>query len=276
MYMNFISDTFKYYFKNFFKLLLVFLPATVFFVLLVSPISKIEFIYSLKTATINNFWDCFKVFFPYGFLSVVYLILFAILFALSFAVFTALSEYHLRTGKHNIKESIRLIPSYILPCLVVCFILMLVSIFINFCFSAICYFAYKLIVVNKVINLNIVVVAGIVYGLLNLIYVIVGSYLLYTSNHIMLNKSTMAESLGLTALNFDKKYFIYLCSFLFPALILVPMHIFTPHVWWANIIYIIGFTLSFMYIAVLNLTSFYKINNLERNDLKKYPYTFFK
>lgn len=274
--MNFVSTTFKYYFKNFFRLLLIFLPATVFFVFLVNPSEKIRFLFTLENANIENFVDILNVFFPHGYFSILYLILFAVIFALTISIFTATSEYHMRTGKHNFKESIRLIPSYILPCLVICLILLLASVILNICFSAICYFSYKLIVVNKVIKINILLITSIFFVLINLVYAIIGCYLLYTANHIMLNKSTMGESLGLTALNFDKKFFTYLCSFILPCLIMLPCYILLPNVWWAYLIYGVCFVLSFMYLAVLNLTSFYSINNLERNDLSKYPYIYFK
>ncbi len=274
--MKFVDNAFKYFFKNFLWLFLIFLPATAFFVFLIVPGSKTNFIFNLTNIQIDNFVEVLKAYYPYGGLSALYLILFAVLFGLTFAVFTALSEYHMRTGKHNIKESIKLVPSYILPCLIISLFLLFVSFVVNVCSAATSYLIYKLCVVDKVIKINGAWLASIFYVLFSLVYVVVSAFLLYTANHIMLNKSTMSESLGLTSLNFDKKFFSYLCSFILPILILLPLYVFTPVVWWGSLIYTLCFTLVFMYIASLNLTAFYKINNLERKDLKVYPYTYFK
>jgi len=276
IYMKFVSTTFKYYFKNFFRLLLVFLPATAFYVALVNPSTKVKFIMSINSASIENFGEVLKVFYPQGFMSILYVILFAIIFGLTLAVFTSMNEYYMRTGSHNVKESLRQTPSYFLPCLIISFMLLLASVIINFCFAAICYFAYKLIVVDKAIKISAVLVVTIFYILTNLVYIIIAAYLLYTANHIMLTKSTLLESLGLASLNFDKKFFVYICSFCFPIIIIAPLYIFTPNTWWGTIIFGIGFILAFMYETTLNLTTFFTLNNIERKDITKYPFQYFK
>lgn len=274
--MKFVDNAFKYFFKNFLWLFIIFLPVTAFFVALIVPGSKANFIFNLSTNKVDSFVDVLKAYYPFGGLSALYLILFAILFGLSLAVFTAISEYHMRTGRHDLKESIKLVPSYILPCLLISLILLFASVIINIGSAAICYLIYKLCVVDKVVRINGEWLASVFYILFSMVYVVVSAFLLYTTNHIMLNKSTLGESLGLTSLNFDKKFFKYLCSFILPALILIPLYVFTPVTWWGTLIYGICFNLVFMYIASLNLTAFYKINNLERKDLKIYPYMYFK
>lgn len=274
--MKFTENAFKYYFKNFLMLLLTFTPATIFFVTLINASGKVQFVANLSDASVKDFVDVLNVFYPHGWLSALYLVLFAVLFALTLAVFTAISEYNMRTGSLNLKESFRQVPGYILPCLVVSAILLVVSVLINLFLAMVIYLTYKVCIADKIININGVFLSDVFHVLFSLIYALISAFLLYSANHIMINKTTFRESLSLTVLNFDKKFWGYIGAFILPVIVLVPLYLFTPTAWWGVFIYGVAFVLIFMYIASLNITSFYTLNNIERKDLKKYPYSYFK
>ncbi len=274
--MKFTENAFKYYFKNFLMLLLTFLPATAFFVVFVNASGKVQFITHLTSASINDFVDVLNIFYPRGWLSALYLILFAIIFALTFAIFTSVSEYNMRTGSLNLKESFKQVPQYILPSLLMSGLLLIVSVIINIGLATIIYLTYKVCVADKIININGGFVADVFFVLLSLVYALISAFLLYATNHIMVNKTTFRESLSLTVLNFDKKFWAYIGAFVLPVFALIPLYLFTSTAWWGVFIYGTVFVLIFMYVASLNITAFFSLNNLERKDLKKYPYSYFK
>lgn len=269
--MRFIKLGSKYFGKNCWWLLLIWLVPSIFIGWLTGPFQIVEFMNVYPNTVISGFGDIFKILMPISWQKTV----FAVLGILLVSVFLSMSvgeiESHMRSGKLSFKEVFSYVNNDILVVLINILVIEIIYVLLTFVLGSVLFLFHLLISgLSSTASVLGVIIAIILCCAVLFIYAMcVGMFLINIPNMIT-NGYSFKEGVSSTAQLIGKSAFKLILAYLLPYVIVVPLVSLlcrTNVIWLANII---CFWLTSTFYSCVTMTAYFELSDTNRYDNRKY------
>ncbi len=270
--MNFIGNTFKYGTKNFFKLLLLAIPASIFIGFL-NPYRVVSFLASYKQTPVDSYFDMLNGFLSFNWMDYLLGALALILLLFTLSVSFSGVEYHMKSGKFSYGQAFKRQGNYIYPIISLLAIYAVFLTISSFLQPALGYLAHVAIGSSgsapTKIAYSVVVAIYVVAFIINMMF---GALLLLALNMLALNghsfKSGVSATLGLIEGRFMNFFF----ALILPYVVIVPVVMFTYSYSFYPAISIVLILLQLIYTISLTMSSYFSLSGLTRKDERDKTY----
>lgn len=266
--MKFFKDSWLYFYKNWWYLLILSLPVGVFAGALINPFKIIEFIGSYAYINVENFGSIFNKLFDFSWQGV---LLFVLAFgAVCVCVSVALGfiENNMRSGKKDYKAFFKYINNNLLIVALNLAAFVLVLLLIKFLLSAILFlFAVIFTGLNSTPNIGTIIVSALLcVASLLLIMQIFTTFLINIPN-MMINGFSFKNALYNSIKLANKTNHKLLIASIIPLPIVILLIVLTNGFWVVNLILAI---VLFIYFAPLAMVAYFDVSDTTRYDNRKY------
>ena len=269
--MRFIKLGGKYFAKNCWWLLLIWLVPSVFIGLLTGPFQIVEFINNYPTTVISGFGDIFKILMPISWQRVVFALIGVILVSVFLSMSVGQTESHMRSGKLNFKEIFSYINNDILVVIINVVVIEVVNLFLTFILGSIIFLVHLLLCgLSSVPSVLMVIIAVVLCCALLLLYGFVLVMFLLNIPNMITNGYSFKEGVSSTAQLIGKNAFRLIIAYLLPYVIAIPFVSLlckSNALWVANVI---SFWLLSTYYSSLTMTAYFELSDTNRYDNRKY------
>lgn len=264
--MNFIRDSYRYLFKNFFKILLLVLPvsALVGFFDIYKPISFFE---TCKETAFTSYWQMFSSFVNLNVLSLVTFLIFIPLIIFTISVCLAGEESHMRTGRFSFKTAFKRSVYYFFPVFSLALIFILICAAVVFIVPAVDYFIYFMLTGSGEImtrtTLLLCVIVNAVFGLVVFVFL---SIFLNAINLISINNYSLKSSLSNTLSLLEGKFFKFFFNLILPYMVIIPVVWFTNSLVVYPLVASLLFAIQLAFTLSLSMVTYFNISGTQRKD----------
>ena len=269
--MRFIKLGSKYFAKNCWWLLLLWLVPSVFIGLLTGPFQIVEFINKYPATVISGFGDIFKILMPISWQRIVFALIGVILVSVFLSMSVGQTESHMRSGKLNFKEIFSYINNDILVVIINVFVIEIVNLLLTFIFGSIIFLFHLLLSgLSSVPTVLTVIIAIVLCCLLLVMYGFVLAMFLINVPNMITNGYSFKEGVSSTAQLMGKNGFKLVVAYLLPYVVAIPFVSLlckTNALWVANVI---SFWLMCAYYSSLTMTAYFELSDTNRYDNRKY------
>lgn len=269
--MRFIKLGSKYFAKNCWWLLLIWLVPSVFIGFLTGPFQLVEFMNKYPTTTISGFGDIFKILMPISWQRVVFALIGVILVSVFLSMSIGQTESHMRSGKLNFKEIFSYINNDILVVVINVIVIEVVNLLLTFILGSVLFLFHLLLCgLSSVPTILTVIIAVILCCAVILLYGFVLAMFLINIPNMITNGYSFKEGVSSTAQLIGKNGFKLIIAYLLPYIIIIPfvsLLFKTNALWVANVL---CFLLTSVYYSSLTMTAYFELSDTNRYDNRKY------
>ena len=269
--MRFIKLGSKYFAKNCWWLLLIWLVPSVFIGLLAGPFQIVEFINKYPSTVISSFADIFKILMPLSWQRVVFALIGVVLVSVFLSMSVGQTESHMRSGKLNFKEIFSYINNDILVVVINVIVIEIVYLLLTFILGSVLFLFHLLLSgLSSVPSVLTVIIAIILCCGILLLYGFVLAMFLINIPNMITNGYSFKEGVSSTAQLMGRNSFGLIVAYLLPYLIAIPLVSLlckTNALWVANVL---CFWLGSTYYSSLTMTAYFELSDTNRYDNRKY------
>ena len=269
--MRFIKLGSKYFVKNSWWLLLLWLVPSVFVGMLTGPFQIVEFINKYPTTVISGFGDIFKILMSISWQKVVFALIGVILISVFLSMSVGQMESHMRSGKLNFKEIFSYINNDILVVVINVIVIEIINLFLTFILGSVIFLFHLLLSgLSSVPSILTIVIAITLCCLMLLLYGFILTMFLINIPNMITNGYSFKEGVSSTAQLIGKNGFRLIVAYLLPYVVIIPFVSLlckTNLLWIANVI---GCWLMGAYYSSLTMTAYFELSDTNRYDNRKY------
>lgn len=266
MLMSFVKDSYKYFFKNFFRLFILALPVSVLvgFFDIYRPISFFE---ACRNSSFASYWDMFSKFVNLNWVSLATFLAFIPLVVLTISVCLAGEEFHMRTGKFSFKKAFKRIWYYFIPVLLLTLLFIIICAAIVFLVPAINYFIYYMTsasgnVMNKT-TLVLCLAVTLIFGAIAFVFLTI---FLNAVGYIAINNYSVKSALSFSLSQLEGRFFKFFINLLVPFVLIIPVVWLTNEFSFYPAIAAVLFDLQLTFSLTLSMVTYFSLTGTQRKD----------
>ena len=268
--MKFIKLSFSYLKKNFLYMALFAIVPTVFVGCLLRPFALFEFLNMYPSMRVENFGTIFNSIFKFSFLNIFLTLLGLIVISIFVSVAFGQLENHMRSGKINIKNSLKMVNNNFLVVFANILALFLIWFLLKFIFSGLMILIHLIFCGLNTTPYAICEIFAIFFSALAfVVFVQISAIFLLNIPNMLLNgyPAKQAFSSSIKLLNFNN--FQFLLAMVLPFVVIIPLSsVLANNI--SILASIIGTFILSVYIPALVMTAYFELSNTSRYDNRKY------
>lgn len=264
--MNFIRDSYKYFFKNFFRLFLICLPVS-FLVGFFDIYRPVSFFEACLGRGFDSYLDMLRAFVNVSWVSLGTFLAFIPLICLTISMCLAGEEAHMRTGKFSIKNAFKRSVYYFLPVLLLTFIFIFICAVLVFLIPAINYFIYFMLSSHgAVMNKTTFVVCLAVTILFSSVAFVFLTIFLNAVNFVTINNYSLKSGMSLALSQLEGKFFKFFINLIVPYVVIIPVVFFTNSFGFYPVIAAVLFAMQLAFSLSLCMVTYFSVTGTPRKD----------
>ena len=268
--MKFIKLSFSYLKKNFLYLLAFAVVPTVFIGILLKPFSLFHFVNIYPTLQITGFGSIFNALFQFSFVNILLTLLGLIILSVFVSIGIGNIENHMRSGKLNLKSTLKFINNN--------FLVVFVNILIIFASWFVLMFVYSGVLclthiifsgINSFPSIFLIVFAIILASAVFVLFIEIIALFALNIPNMLINGYPAKQAFSNSIKLLNRKNFEFLFAMLVPFVVIIPL----ASIFASNLIIIpniVGLLLILTYYPSLIMTGYFELSNTPRYDNRSY------